>query len=77
MQPRIEAIAGVHAEQVCTNEDLVRNSAYNWSPMSAAEITAKTGIDQRRYTRYSLEQISLRAARAALAHAAVGMRWGR
>jgi 3-oxoacyl-[acyl-carrier-protein] synthase-3 len=40
----------VHGEQVCTNEDLIRNSAYNWSPMSADEISAKTGIEQRRYT---------------------------
>ena len=45
VQPRIEAIAAVHGDQVCTNEDLIRNSAYNWSPMSADEITAKTGIE--------------------------------
>ena len=62
MQPRIEAIAAVHGEQVCTNEDLIRNSAYNWSPMSADEISAKTGIEQRRYTCDSLEDLSLRAA---------------
>ena len=43
--PRIEAIAAVHGEVVCTNEDLIRNSAYNWSPMSADEISAKTGIE--------------------------------
>jgi 3-oxoacyl-(acyl-carrier-protein) synthase III len=70
--PRIEAIAAVHGEVVCTNEDLIRNSAYNWSPMSADEISAKTGIEQRRYTFDSLEDISLRAARSALAHAQVG-----
>ena len=70
--PRIEAIAAVHGELVCTNEDLIRNSAYNWSPMSADEISAKTGIEARRYTADSLEDISLRAARAALAHAQVG-----
>jgi 3-oxoacyl-[acyl-carrier-protein] synthase III len=70
--PRIEAIAAVHGEVVCTNEDLIRNSAYNWSPMSADEITAKTGIEQRRYTADSLEDLSLRAARLALAHAQVG-----
>ena len=45
VQPRIEAIAAVHGDQVCTNEDLIRNSAYNWSPMSADEISAKTGIE--------------------------------
>jgi len=70
--PRIEAIAAVHGEVVCTNDDLIRNSAYNWSPMSADEISAKTGIEQRRYTFDSLEDISLRAARSALAHAQVG-----
>ena len=31
---------------MCTNEDLIRNSAYNWSPMSADEISAKTGIER-------------------------------
>jgi 3-oxoacyl-[acyl-carrier-protein] synthase III len=71
VQPRIEGIAAVHGEQVCTNEDLIRNSAYNWSPMSADEIRAKTGIEQRRYTADSLENISLRAARLAMAHARV------
>ena len=70
--PRIEAIAAVHGELVCTNEDLIRNSAYNWSPMSADEISAKTGIEARRYTADSLEDLSLRAARSALAHAQVG-----
>jgi 3-oxoacyl-(acyl-carrier-protein) synthase III len=70
--PRIQAIAAVHGELVCTNDDVIRNSAYNWSPMSADEISAKTGIEQRRYTLASLEEISLRAARAALAHAQVG-----
>lgn len=70
--PHIQAIAAVHGEQVCTNEDLIRNSAYNWSPMSADEISSKTGIEQRRYTWSSLEELSLRAARAALAHAQIG-----
>ena len=72
VQPRIEAIAAVQGDQVCTNEDLIRNSAYNWSPMSADEITAKTGIEERRYTSDSLENLSLRAARSAMAHAKVG-----
>lgn len=70
--PHIQAISAVHGEQPCTNEDLIRNSAYNWSPMSADEISAKTGIEQRRYTWGSLEELSLRAARAALAHAQLG-----
>jgi 3-oxoacyl-(acyl-carrier-protein) synthase III len=72
VQPRIEAIAAAHGDLVCTNEDLIRNSAYNWSPMSADDIVAKTGIEQRRYTSESLEDLSLRAARSALAHAQVG-----
>ena len=72
VQPRIEAIAAVHGDLVCTNEDLIRNSAYNWSPMSADEISAKTGIEARRYTSGSLEDLSLRAARSAMAHAGVG-----
>jgi 3-oxoacyl-[acyl-carrier-protein] synthase-3 len=72
VQPRIEAIAAAHGDLVCTNEDLIRNSAYNWSPMSADDIVAKTGIEARRYTSESLEDLSLRAARSALAHAQVG-----
>ncbi len=42
VQPQITAIAAVHGELVCTNDDL------------------KTGIEQRRYTPESLEDISLR-----------------
>ena len=48
--PRIEALAAVHGDQVCTNDDLIRNTAYNWSPMSADEIRDKTGIEERRYS---------------------------
>ena len=72
VMPRIEALAVVHGEQICTNEDLIRNAAYNWSPMSAQEITEKTGIEQRLYTSSSLEEIALRAAQGALAHAGRG-----
>lgn len=72
VRPRIEAIAAVPGELLCTNDDVIRNSAFNWSPMSADEIRAKTGIEQRRYTADSLEHLALRAARAALAHAQVG-----
>jgi 3-oxoacyl-(acyl-carrier-protein) synthase III len=72
VQPRIEAIAVVHGDQPCTNDDLIRNAAYNWSPMSADEILDKTGIEQRRYTSKSLEEIALQAAEAALAHAGRG-----
>jgi 3-oxoacyl-[acyl-carrier-protein] synthase-3 len=68
VMPRIEALAVVHGERACTNEDLIRNAAYNWSPMSADEISDKTGIQARRYTLHSLEEIALEAAKAALAH---------
>jgi len=67
--PRVEALAVVKGEVRCTNEDLVRNAAYNWSPMSAQEIVDKTGIESRLYTARSLEDISLQAARRALEHA--------
>ncbi|MDQ6850478.1 MAG: ketoacyl-ACP synthase III, partial [Actinomycetota bacterium] len=70
--PRIEALAVVHGERACTNEDLIRNAAYNWSPMSADEIRDKTGIEQRRYTSNSLEEIALQAAQRALVHAGRG-----
>jgi 3-oxoacyl-(acyl-carrier-protein) synthase III len=69
VMPTIEAIAAVHGDQVCTNEDLIRNSAYNWSPMGADEIAAKTGIEQRRYSSLPLEELALQAASAALAKA--------
>jgi 3-oxoacyl-(acyl-carrier-protein) synthase III len=68
VMPKIEALAVVHGELVCSNDDLIRNSAYNWSPMSADEILAKTGIESRGYTSRSLEEIALEAAKAALAH---------
>ena len=69
LQPRLEALAVVKGEHPCTNEDVIRNAAYNWSPMSAAEIGEKTGIQQRLYTERDLDDIALDAARAALAHA--------
>jgi len=72
VMPKIEALAVVHGELACSNEDLIRNSAYNWSPMTAAEILAKTGIESRRYTARSLEEIALQAAKAALAHSGRG-----
>ena len=65
--PRIEAIAVYHGEIACTNADLIRNHAYCWSRMSAAEISEKTGIEQRCYTELGLEEMALLAARNALA----------
>ena len=67
--PRLEALAVVKGERLCTNEDLIRNTAYSWSPMSADEITEKTGIESRVYTARPLEDIALQAARSALRHA--------
>ena len=67
VQPKLEALAIVRGEHVCSNDDVIRNASFSWSPMSAAEISAKTGIDQRRYTSREPEQLALPAARAALA----------
>ena len=72
VMPRIEALAVVHGDRVCSNEDLIRNAAYNWSPMAADEIRDKTGIEQRLYTTDSFEEMSLRAAKSALDHAGRG-----
>jgi 3-oxoacyl-(acyl-carrier-protein) synthase III len=69
VMPRLESLAVARGEHRCTNEDLVRNAAYNWSPMTAAEISAKTGIECRRYTARALEELALEASRAALVHA--------
>jgi 3-oxoacyl-[acyl-carrier-protein] synthase III len=66
IMPRLESLAAVTGEYVCTNEDIIRNASWNWSPMTAAEIAAKTGIDQRTYTRHTLEELAAQAARAAL-----------
>jgi 3-oxoacyl-[acyl-carrier-protein] synthase-3 len=66
VMPRLESLAVVKGEHVCTNEDIVRNAAYSWSPMTADDIEQKTGIRERRYTERRLEHISLQAAHAAL-----------
>ncbi|MDQ6672997.1 MAG: ketoacyl-ACP synthase III [Chloroflexota bacterium] len=70
--PRIEALGVYRGEVECTNADLIRNSAYNWSPMSADEIRDKTGIETRRYTELGLDHTALLAARAALDKACRG-----
>jgi 3-oxoacyl-[acyl-carrier-protein] synthase-3 len=68
VMPRIEAIAVYKGERPCTNDDLIRNAAYCWSPMTADEIRHKTGIEQRLYTELDLDHMALLAARRALAH---------
>jgi 3-oxoacyl-(acyl-carrier-protein) synthase III len=72
VQPRLESLAVVRGEHICDNADVVRNSSFSWSPMSAEEISTKTGIDQRRYTSLDIGQLALEAATAALAHAGRG-----
>jgi 3-oxoacyl-[acyl-carrier-protein] synthase III len=66
VRPRVAALAVVKGEHACTNEDLIRNGAYNWSPMSAQDIARKTGIEARRYTARGLDQLALDAAWRAL-----------
>src|SRR5690242_12899605 len=67
VHPRFEALAIVRGEHVCSNADVIRNTSFSWSPMSADEIATKTGIEQRCYTSREPEQLALHAARAALA----------
>ncbi|WP_433506475.1 3-oxoacyl-[acyl-carrier-protein] synthase III C-terminal domain-containing protein [Pseudonocardia halophobica] len=68
VRPTIESLAVVRGEHVCENTDVVRNTSFSWSPMSAAEITAKTGIERRRYSEHDIGDLALAAADAALAH---------
>ncbi len=72
VMPRLESLAVARGEHLCTNDDVIRNGAYNWSPMTAQEIARKTGIEARVYTEQDLEHISLAAAEAALAGAGRG-----
>jgi len=69
VMPRLEAMAVYKGETPCTNDDIIRNAAYSWSPMTAIEIEDKTGIRQRLYTALDLDHISLLAAQAALTKA--------
>jgi 3-oxoacyl-[acyl-carrier-protein] synthase-3 len=66
VMPRLEALAVYKGERVCTNDDLIRNAAYCWSPMTAEEIQEKTGILERCYTELDLDHMSLLAAKGAL-----------
>ncbi|MDT7711012.1 MAG: 3-oxoacyl-[acyl-carrier-protein] synthase [Pseudonocardiales bacterium] len=69
VQPRLESLAVVRGEHICSNTDVVRNASFSWSPMSAEEIRTKTGIDQRRYTEQEIGDLALEVAVAALDHA--------
>ena len=73
IQPALAALAIVRGEHVCANTDIVRNASLSWSPMSADQITAKTGVQQRRYSSRAPEELALRAARAALAKSGRGL----
>jgi len=64
--PRLEALAVYEGEHACTNDDLIRNTAWCWSRMTADEISEKTGIEQRLYSELDLEHMALLAARASL-----------
>ena len=66
VMPRLLSLAVYRGELVCTNDDLIRNAAYCWSPMTAKEIEEKTGILERRYTELDLDHIALLAAERAL-----------
>lgn len=66
VRPKIEALAVEKGEYVCTNDDVIRNSAYCWSPMSAHDISSKTGIEARLYSARDLEILGLCAAQTAL-----------
>jgi 3-oxoacyl-[acyl-carrier-protein] synthase-3 len=67
VMPRLEAVAVYKGERPCTNDDLIRNAAYCWSPMTADEIRRKTGIEERLYTELDLDHMALLAAQQALA----------
>ncbi|MET0865796.1 MAG: 3-oxoacyl-[acyl-carrier-protein] synthase III C-terminal domain-containing protein [Nakamurella sp.] len=66
VMPKIAALAVVKGEILCSNDDLIRNTAYCWSPMTADEISDKTGIETRMYTSRGLDEMALDAATAAL-----------
>jgi 3-oxoacyl-[acyl-carrier-protein] synthase-3 len=72
VMPRLESLAVYQGEHACTNDDLIRNTAYSWSPMTSQDILRKTGIEERRYTELDLDHISLLAAQDALAKARRG-----
>ncbi len=71
IQPKLAALAIVRGEYVCGNADVIRNASFSWSPMTADDISAKTGIEQRRYTSRKPEQLAIHAASAALAKSGV------
>ena len=70
LMPRLESLTVVKGEHVCTNEDIVRNAAYSWSPMTAAGHRGQDG-----HPRAALHRAPARAHRpAGGAHRARGRR---
>jgi 3-oxoacyl-[acyl-carrier-protein] synthase III len=65
----IAGLAAVKGELRATNDDIVANAAWNWSPMSSADIAKRTGILERRYTDRTLDDIASDAALQVLADA--------
>lgn len=64
--PKLEALAVSRGEHICTNEDVIRNTAFSWSRMSADDILDKTGIGARIYSERNIEEMALTAAQSAL-----------
>lgn len=66
VMPAIESLAVQKGERICRNEDLIRNTAFSWSHMTAEDIRDKTGIESRIYTERDLDELALVAATRAL-----------
>ena len=66
IKPVIESLAVQKGELACENEDLIRNTAFSWSHMTADDISEKTGIESRIYTELDLDELALIAAKRAL-----------
>ena len=66
VKPAIESLAVQKGERICENEDLIRNTAFSWSHMTADDISEKTGIESRIYTELDLDELALIAAKRAL-----------
>jgi 3-oxoacyl-[acyl-carrier-protein] synthase III len=58
----IRGLAAVDAELRATNDDIVANAAWHWSPMTADDIFTRTGIRERRYTAHPLDDLAAAAA---------------
>jgi 3-oxoacyl-(acyl-carrier-protein) synthase III len=66
---KIGSLAVVRGEHECSNDDIIRNTAYNWSAMTADDIARKTGILARRYTERDVRELARDAAVSAVEHA--------